>query len=1653
MFQLGEFYLSNNLVGEGHNQLALVKKRIEELKEREATTELIFFRCILILSQILYKHGNPQESTKHLNQLEKELSNVNEKNENYKQLTVLVMEMKLTQGNISYDSKKFKDSLTFLLKALEIVVKEDNPNTLYQILCKIALCLKEEDSLELALEITTFAKDIPINTKNEASIVALEIQQMIKKKEEDLKKKNNPKEEDNWGEEEDWGVTDDEPKEEFKKILNMYETKKDPIKDEIFNPNHRFFQKKKEEEDQPLKPTVFKSLKEKQGNYIEWLNSLVSKHLSQEIINESIQNILSGLQYIDKFSLQWTQNYYAICWKAFNTDQKKDLVDLLKDYFTQLPDSKIKENMDTEDVKEIIAIYNISLDLLRLAGMIWNPGEPKKSLIDFQSFLDSLKKFYPNHEDSITLVKMEAICHHVSECEKERDKILPTLLNIYEKHKDVKETIPTTYSIYNLPSSLDITAQTTLLVHYYFCNISPFTLLPLFTGNEEDDYISDDIDLNQPIFVDSSRMKLLSDLYLKLPLSVLKGLVGLSLGQFTRYISRNEEQSEKELYEALFIFDKVNIYPRVPILLTYFGTKALTEYGSVLIANKKYEFGASAYHSAILNYKQIHNDYDYKLIEQLQVQSLRNQDWKRSIDYLQILLEKAKVDKDNARVFFLSEKLSEVYVERGEYRVAESYIISSIQYIKNSGQKIPSTQEFEMNLRLAELFYNGIHIEKGIDLLTKLLDHELKPLQKCLIYIKLAETYLRKRWLHECDNILNKLGPLLDKKILGEYSGMTEINVLKVAAQCSRRLGKFEEALYWVDEAIVRCKEESYSPGQMARLYYLKGKILQNISGPKCLITFPSKLSSSDTAKHPIYIELNRQKEIKKEVKEVIYQNEEDVLKYAIQSFNESIVYYKKISDEMNLAKVKNRIIRTQVEFVFSKVGMLDQQVSIPIDFKQLDEFSKSALEVSSKTSSVLLYMDSYITTAELRYLQGRIHSSKEYWTECRNLIFTLFMDECEIPMSKLAPIQFLEVIYIVLKRMIRLLFNYSTSEINDNLFVIDAYLLLHIELEQSRKKNSSFEIKTDSESDSSESEDVVEKTNKIYETKKNKKLKVTKSTKKFSMFISKSEPGGNNSSTGSSTNISETAALTDRLYERLWCAVNRIYNHYSKYTNQLIIEKGLSKLNQSTNKRIYNLINTIRKKKIGNKSNSLKNGSLGSMSEKDSTKKGSVEQIEKQMRKLSLDSGDLMILNAYLKSIGEKEETKKSDYEIYIPQIDVSPICTRLLYILHIDTVIIFYIPNLGIKVFQEFGGRRKELLGVFNELKRFGNTIKKLHEAQWLTPDQHQYLNSLLNQGRREKMEKGIGIEHTPQIIQSFQETIFKNFIFTYRPNEHEKTTKMPTTPQVRPKSLFDTFRISFGGKNTYKSLTDQVKDLSNFTVSKEPILLIISNNLQIFPWELFFDEFTTRSFSLQNELIRLKCKNKDRYIPSYFSFYSEDDQKYIAPSENSRKELIFEKFKTQSLLSDPHKLIMNETILNLPFHTPLVKYGQSIKTYKNRYPFCNFVKLSLVSEHPTQIITLVDSILNTHQYSIFLFTLSDLLDMSEAILCLLSYRPDVSLMFIPEAGMIDSMELMIDIQTHFSKSLKNENRFKFFAYCVKTIQKSLNIPCVVMNPPIFE
>ncbi|KAL0483266.1 hypothetical protein AKO1_011539 [Acrasis kona] len=494
------------------------------------------------------------------------------------------------------------------------------------------------------------------------------------------------------------------------------------------------------------------------------------------------------------------------------------------------------------------------------------------------------------------------------------------------------------------------------------------------------------------------------------------------------------------------------------------------------------------------------------------------------------------------------------------------------------------------------------------------------------------------------------------------------------------------------------------------------------------------------------------------------------------------------------------------------------------------------------------------------------------------------------------------------------------------------------------------------------------------------------------------------------------------------------------------------------------------------------------------------------------------------------------------LSNIDVK-LMSRLVYILQMDDVMIYYTPKPGRKEFHRFGGRSQifykpgrnndhslstspvspttdksfsepnlhsmtsnstnhSSIGNLINLRISNNNqmLQANRNVDWLMNDFENFIHAMMMQGKREKRSSG-GLEQTLEMITLLRDSMFKG-PWTHQPviskNHQQQTQQQQSPPPIDYRSIYGNAlgeipstsannsmialkkkKSSLVGRSPFRSQTLQpnstatttmlrntstdliniIPSLNDLNMPQKPLVCICSRHLQVIPWELMFDAFATRSFTLKDMLQRrttIRAAQKERYMPTYFCFYSEDEQKFIAPVERQRKDWLFQEFRRHAHLSAQDSAIFHDMLPNLPLHTPLVTYGKKTKSYKNRYKHVNFIKLSQIADKPTQIITHIESFLTSPQYPVFLFTLADLMDLSEAILCVLSYRPDCTLLFIAEGAMVTAVEMLMDMQNMYERNKQlsgnctSRQGYQFLAHCIHVMRKQLGIPIVVINPP---
>ncbi|KAL9658577.1 hypothetical protein ABK040_006114 [Willaertia magna] len=1600
--------------------------------------------------------------------------------------------------------------------------------------------------------------------KNELLALDWEIDQKIEnQRESERNRKSFQHTEDD---DDDWGVSLDV---EIKGFFAGYfsssvESEKDPLQEEIFPSNFSMFKKsniwegkiKKYDEHPPslysleLDDSSFMSNRE---SFIKWINNLMPEQVVRKIENKSnedeernddalIEEFHHNIEYIDTFSVEWCQKYYETAWKLNRigtSESNKKCYSFLSEYFSKLPSAKITKDLDKEDLQKLNSLFKISLALLEIAAHNLKPedfdkfSKMKKNLIEFQS----------KYTDSIELIEIKGICHNFehfikkNEFSSKCEKIVSKIVDIFNRnnHNISSSTsniliMDSLTHLHSLPSPAEIACEALLIFHYFIVNISPITLEYIIDPNKKDiRYLS--AQSNFGLYLDQSfhylfdlnqRTELINILYHKLPcMSPLKAFAAFSLGLYCRNISNDYRQAEHVLFESLYILSQCAGYTKlIPSLCCHIGIRILIEFAQVLTENNKYVFSSHLFKMAVENYRTLNLTYDHTLINDLAELSLREDDWKQGIFYYSILLKRANEEKQIAKYGHLSSLLSSIYIERGDFKNAENCITKSLMFMRSLGKS--GDYELNLQLTLANLFLQSYNFERGIDLLARLMEEKLSPIQKSTVYINLAEAYLKKRWLKECEVIMERLGNLLtEQRSIMETNGINQTKVLEVASRCYLKLSKYAEALYCVNIALSRCTHTPYS---LADLFFLKGKILQKICHDTTPISFPTTLECKSIIeavqriKEFNRIPLSRNQSNTLYGKRDVYSSPQDVLIDAIDCLIKAKELFAICANEIKLAKVSLFIAKTQLEFIFVPVALCDIDPStmtrLSSDNRKLvvgnieKEFIIPALDHFVKSTCVLLAIDGYLTISESRYLQGKRKSSEVFWKECRDVLFTLFINDSEVVVSKGAPPSFLENLLSLLQRLVRLMFCFGDkSLINNNLSIIDSYLLLETELEQVLKRSGDIaEILNDSASgdSSSESEASVEESlvskNKIYQSLpinssivKGKSLPFLRKKRKYSFRSTLSRQrtlprnGYGSQSTHSSINsdgLMDSMTLSEELCEKAWGCIFRMKLHSKKHYLSL---KELNYRNQDTMRRLYHLMMVI-KRRSSYAQYALQNSVFDS-----------IKQIESGRRRhLSLSIGDQIVgfshNNETYSPIGldeDKDFDGKSCFSVDLSAIE----CTgdieqatleKLVYILYIDSMMIFYIPKTGKKVIRKFGGRQHNTNQTYFSVSRTSLDSKsnlkdllqnnsqnsshlRLTSEQYLQYEIEKYLSSLILQLNTDK--KNIKIDKMNEIIKYISSDILPG-PFEFRPSFEDK--KRCEELEKKLEKNFDFLGLFKRMKSKVFSLTSRSQDYSglpkliDLPITEAPIMLLCSRSVQCLPWEIMFDHFVVRNFSLQSIVSRRTLKaSKTRFKPQYFCFYSEDEAKFIEPIETTRKKWIFNSVKRNLYLFEScADGIIHDNQPNLPLHIPLLQYGRKppkkpSKTESLKY--LNFVKLSVVSENPTQIITHIESFNSSQDFPVFIFTFSDLIDLSDAIICLLNFRPDCTLLFIPESLMSTAVEFLMDMQTVYTtsgqlanpklgSSENNRNGYRLFIHSIDLLRKQLKIPVAVINPPFI-
>ncbi|KAJ3427579.1 hypothetical protein M0812_03158 [Anaeramoeba flamelloides] len=251
----------------------------------------------------------------------------------------------------------------------------------------------------------------------------------------------------------------------------------------------------------------------------------------------------------------------------------------------------------------------------------------------------------------------------------------------------------------------------------------------------------------------------------------------------------------------------------IPII-SEFGINVLINYGDILIKNDKSIYSILVFENCINIYKLRGRKPPHTFLRNLAVLYKENNFYNKSLNIYKDILDSFIQQKKVNEIVFVSEVISSMLLDKGEFNDAEYYLTNAIKYVakfnnsqspnrrnnylKNDQQnnhqnksndnggddnggdddddydydtitgakminnninnktKKQDSREIVLKMKLANIYLKGLHIGRSIELLENLLKHDLPKVKKTQILKLLVKAYLKKRWLKEASNALDE---------------------------------------------------------------------------------------------------------------------------------------------------------------------------------------------------------------------------------------------------------------------------------------------------------------------------------------------------------------------------------------------------------------------------------------------------------------------------------------------------------------------------------------------------------------------------------------------------------------------------------------------------------------------------------------------------------------------------------------------------------------------------------------------------------------------------------------------------------------------------------------------------------------------------------
>eukprot|EP01094_Clydonella_sp_ATCC50884_P029158 TRINITY_DN9038_c0_g1_i1.p1 TRINITY_DN9038_c0_g1~~TRINITY_DN9038_c0_g1_i1.p1 ORF type:complete len:1772 (-),score=512.93 TRINITY_DN9038_c0_g1_i1:20-5335(-) len=897
--------------------------------------------------------------------------------------------------------------------------------------------------------------------------------------------------------EEDWdeefGIdVEEKPQSLLSSLLPSKE--KEQEKQELLPDKHRFLQDKSSIRivKFPM-PTLLFSLKEKDNHRVfvsdkemcQWLGAVVSKHKTDNLrtipsadipIDIYTSNFHKTTQAMEKPSPEWFRAEIHFCTSLSRRKEEERCWQQLVEVF------KVLEKSNKED---LLSLAKDVASLLYLAAKLYNV----ERAVTFEHFCSVLKELSSEASVVADLLLTEANAHYSEDAE--AAKMYTLIFARISAMPDKSEH--KAMGMVRLLSGM----------HLFMSGYSPLTAQKHRNCDAQEDlyYASSSLAVDESartLLEADKRIAMLEEWYPRIDLNLDKAKAAFSLALHAREQGKNQV-AERRFFESLYILDEHITAGCLPLIVSEFGSHCLRGYGDMLMYNYKYKYGILAYHECSVNYFLRRRSKEYfQLLKEMASTAIKHDDVKRGVVYYREVLQLCIDEGKTNEMLYVSEILSKIYTEIGRFQVAEEFLLGAFSML---GPNDP--QAFNLRLKLAQVYLKGFHPERGVALLTVLLESNPPKTKKLQVISALIKAHLRKRQYDAAVKFLrlyvdadsgaghtrkrsatsnmsssslsSQQHRIADRTLSAGVGGNTIRSKKKSAtyyeleAMNFYHALRFPEAISAINSAIELCSHHNLRT--LGKYFYVRGKFFQSLCSGAVSLVFPTTLVADGEERPP--------------VDAVFFRSKGDIMQETIATFRKAYEYFGAAGDEVGLCKTVSRIAETYLDMIFPFVGLLQRPYdsvsehalftptaiaepspartssdtgsasSEPAKFvitcAHISGPATLALNIATELSDPLTTLKSYLNIAELRFLEEDTAGAFRYWSECRDALVSLFL----LPVlgKSTTPASMLRKLWRLTSRLVRFMFTMESETINKHLFLIDALNELEVRISISERR------------------------------------------------------------------------------------------------------------------------------------------------------------------------------------------------------------------------------------------------------------------------------------------------------------------------------------------------------------------------------------------------------------------------------------------------------------------------------------------------------------------------------------------------------------------------------------------------------------------------